>query len=234
MNRIVQDEKDTTLRPVPNTQEGFFLSNKNCNERIYIYLLLRSKRRPDGSENHRYVEKMTNLKIAEDLGISRNTVGARLKDLKLYGYVVQSGNYYLVPKTDYYSLIPENTLNFLLNYIEGKEKLIKLYIVLFDFFNSNKTFSMVDLHKALGYKLTDGKPSSKNSAYIRTLLMLLSEAGLVKYKIMEGRNAKGAPIDKYQILLIRSKVDKQYEESYQRLKETGEVTEYWEQVNAFY
>lgn len=46
-------------RPMPNTQEGFFLKSKNCNEKIYTYLLLKSKRRPDGSESHRYVEKMT-------------------------------------------------------------------------------------------------------------------------------------------------------------------------------
>ena len=54
---------------------------------------------------------------------------------------------------------------------------------------------MLDLHRELGYKLVDNKPASKNSAHIRTLLMLLSEAGLVKYKIVEGRNEKGAPID---------------------------------------
>ena len=53
-------EFDKSKRPVPGYREGFFLSSKNCNERIYIYLLLKSKRRTDGSETHRYVEKMTN------------------------------------------------------------------------------------------------------------------------------------------------------------------------------
>lgn len=222
--RQVNPEKDKNKRPVPNTEEGFFLKNKNCNERIYIYLLLKSKRRPDGSETHRYVEKMTQQKIADDLGISRNTVGTRLKDLIKFGYVVPDGKYYKVPKTDYYALIPEMTLHFLLNYVKGGEKLIKLYIVLFDYFNLRKTFSMSDLHKELGYATSkDGKPISKNSIYIRTLLMILSEAGLVTYEIKEGRNDKGAPIDKYNILSMKSNVDEKYCKSYERLIKNGEI-----------
>lgn len=222
-------------RPMPNTQEGYFLRNKNCNERIYTYLLLKSKRNPNGRESHRYVEKMTNIKIAEDLGISRNTVGARMADLKKLGYVQVDGKYYLVPKTDYYALIPESTLDFLLNYLEGKDKLIKLYIVMHDYFNLHKTFTMLDLHRELGYELSkDNKPISNNSKHIRTLLMLLSEAGLVKYRIVEGRNDKGAPIDKYVIDLVRSNIDDKYKDSYMRLKQTGEVDEYWERVNNFY
>ena len=225
---------DKTKRPVPNTEEGFFLKSRNCNERIYVYLLLKSKRRPDGSENHRYVEKMSNQKIAEDLGISRNTVGTRIKDLISLGYIIVEGKYYLVPKTDYYALIPEATLDFLLNYVEGKEKLIKLYIVLFDYYNSKRTFTILNLHQELGYQTPNNKPSSKNSAHIRTLLMLLSEAGLVKYVIKAGRNIHGAPVDVYQIQLMRSNIDNKYKESYMRLKTTGEVTEYWEQANSFY
>lgn len=204
-----------TKRPIPNTEEKMFLRSKNCNERIYVYLLLRSKRRPDGSEHHRYLEKISNIKIAEDLGINRNTVGTRMKELIQLGYVTVEGKYYLVPKTDYYSLIPVDTLDFLLNYIEGKEKLIKLYVVLFDYFNLHKSFTMVDLHRELGYKIGSGnKPDSHNSKHIRTLLMLLSEAGLVKYTIAEGRNTKGAPIDKYTITLVRSQIDEKYKTSY--------------------
>lgn len=45
----------------PNIQEGFFLKDKNCNDRIYAYLLLQSKYNPNGRESHRYVEKMTNI-----------------------------------------------------------------------------------------------------------------------------------------------------------------------------
>ena len=46
-------------------------------------------------------------KIADDLGISRGTVCSRLKDLKSFGYIEEQGKYYLVPKGDYYTLIPE-------------------------------------------------------------------------------------------------------------------------------
>lgn len=222
--RQVNPEKDKSKRPVPNTAEGFFLKSKNCNERIYVYLLLKSKRRPDGKETHRYVEKMTQQKIAEDLGISRNTVSTRLKDLIKFGYVIPDGRYYKVPKTDYYALIPEMTLHFLLNYVKGGDKIIKLYIVLFDYFNLEKPFSMLDLHRELGYALSkEGKPISKNSVYIRTMLMILSEAGLVKYDIKEGRNEKGSPIDLYTILSIRSNIDEKYCKSYQRLVSNGEI-----------
>lgn len=106
---------------------------------------------------------MTNQTIAADLNISRNTVGARMKDLKNLGYVRQEGEWYLVPKKDYYTLISEETLDFLLNYIEGKDKLIKLYVVLYDYFIAERSFSMIDLHRELGYKLIGGKPDSKNS-----------------------------------------------------------------------
>lgn len=136
------------------------------------------------------------------------------------------GKYYLVPKTDYYSLIPETTLNFLLHYVKGGEKIIKLFIVLFDYFNLEKTFSMIDLHYELGYNLSkDGKPISKNSIQIRTMMMILSEAGLVKYTIKEGRNQKGAPIDLYYITCIRSNVSDEYCKSYERLKKSGEIIE---------
>lgn len=227
---------DKSKRPVPGYSEGFFLSNKNCNERIYVYLLLKSKRRPDGSETHRYVEKMTNQKIADDLGMSRNTVGTRLKDLITLGYVKISKDkkYYLVPKQDYYTLIPEETLDFLLNYVENKEKIIKLYILLYDFFIIHKSFTMIELHAALGYSLKNGKPQTRNSQHIRTLLMILSEAGLVKYNISEGRNSKGAPVDVYTITMMRSHIDEKYRDSYRRLKKDGEVTDYWSEKQNFY
>ena len=222
-------------RPVPSTKEGIFLRSKNCNERIYVYLLLRSKRRPDGTESHRYVERMTNQQIAKDLGISRNTVGARLKDLIDLGYVTVEGKYYLVPKTDYYTLVPEETLDFLLNYVENKDKIIKLYIILYEYFNNGTSFSMIDLHRELGYNLSkDGKPITNNSKHIRTLLMILSEAGLVKYSIYEGRNSKGAAIDKYRIIMMRAKVANMYRESYLRLKAGEAPSEYWNHVQNFY
>ena len=117
-------------RPFPNTVEQMFLQDNNCNDRIYAYLLLQSKFNPTGRETHRYVEKMSNIKIAEALGISRNTVGTRMKDLKSRGYVIQEGKYYLVPKPDYYTLIPKDTLDFLLYYLGEQDKSIKLYIIM--------------------------------------------------------------------------------------------------------
>ena len=205
--------------PVPNTEEGMFLQNKNCNERIYIYLLLRSKCNTANDETHRYVERMSNEQIAKDLGLNRNTVGKRLKDLITFGYVIKQGKYYKVPKTDYFRLIPQQTLDFLLNYIENKDRIIKLYIVLYDYYITHKTFSMQDLHEALGYSLTKAKkPDSNNTKHIQTCLMLLSESGLVDYQIKQGRNAKGAPIALYNILLMRSDICDKYKEAYKIMK----------------
>lgn len=223
-------------RPMPNTDNKIFLRDKNCNDRIYTYLLLKSKRNPNGRETHRYVEKMTNIQIANDLGITRATVGARMKDLKMRGFVIEEGRYYLVPKTDYYELIPVDTLDFLLNYFGKEDKLIKLYIVLHDYYNKiskskkPKTFTMTDLHIELGYQLDNGAPRSKNSAHIRKLLGLLEAAGLTKITIMEGRNKKGALIDVYSIDFINSNVTEKYKESYKRLIETGEITPEWEEM----
>lgn len=217
-------------RAFPNTVEKMFLEDKTCNDRIYTYLLLQSKYNPNGRESHRYVEKMSNLEIAAALKISRNTVGTRIKDLKSRGYIIQEGKYYLVPKPDYYTLIPKDTLDFLLYYMGEQDKIIKLYIIMWDFWVCQKTFSMIDLHISLGYSTKDGKPQSRNSAHIRELLTLLRGASLIEYQIVEGRNDKGASIDLYRIKWVRSQLPTMFRESYKRLVETGEVTPEWEKI----
>ena len=217
-------------RAFPNTAEKRFLQDRNCNDRIYAYLLLQSKFNPNGRETHRYVEKMSNIEIAEALNISRNTVGTRMKDLKNRGYISQEGKYYLVPKPDYYTLIPKDTLDFLLYYFSGHEKLIKLYVIMWDYWICQKTFLMIDLHKALGYSLKDGKPQSRNSAHIRELLTLLRGASLIDFEIVSGRNEKGAPVDLYKIKWVRSELPNMFKESYKRLVETGEITPEWERI----
>lgn len=63
----------------------------------------------------------------------------------------------------------------------------------------NKTFTISDLHRDLGYSLKNNKPISKNSTHIRGLLTLLRGASLVDYMIVEGRNSHGVPIDLYKI-----------------------------------
>lgn len=221
--------------PIPNTQEGIFLQNKNCNERIYIYLLLRSKYNPKDGDNHRYVEKMSNEQIAKDLGLNRNTVGKRMKDLIQMQYVIKEGRYYKVPKTDYYRLIPHQTLDFLLNYIENKERIIKLYVVLYDFFVSERTFTMQDLHEALGYSLTKaGKPDSNNTKHINTCLMLLSESGLIVYEMNKGRNSKGAPIVLYNVVKVRSNICDKYMKAYKIMKEEKRENINYDAITKFY
>lgn len=212
-------------RPVPNVKEQFFLSDKDCDERLYVYLLLKSKRNDKNSETHRFMSKKSYEEIAADLGMSRQTVGKHMKTLINKGYVIKETKYYKVPKADYYSLIPTDTLDFLLNYIENKERIIKLYIVLFDYYNLKKSFIMKDLHEALGYAMPNNKPISKNSTHIRTLMMLLSEAGLVKYEIKTRTNSKNAEIDEYIITSLKNKIDDKYKESYRRLRASKELEE---------
>ena len=174
--------------------------------------------------------ELSNIVFVVALNISRNTVGTRMKDLKNRGYIRQEGKYYLVPKPDYYTLIPKDTLDFLLYYFSGHEKLIKLYVIMWDYWICQKTFLMIDLHKALGYSLKDGKPQSRNSAHIRELLTLLRGASLIDFEIVSGRNEKGAPIDLYKIKWVRSELPNMFKESYKRLVETGEITPEWERI----
>jgi DNA-binding Lrp family transcriptional regulator len=165
------------------------------------------------------------------LKLTENTVGKRIKDLKERGYIVQEGKYYLVPKTDYYTLLPKDTLDFLLCYLQDKDKLIKLYVVLYDYWNKRKSFTISELHMELGYKMDkNGKPQSRNSAYIRELLIILKGAELIDYEIKSGRNDKGAPIDIYHINFVRSNLPDFYRESYKRLVESGEITPEWEKL----
>ena len=146
--------------------------------------------------------------------MNRNTVGKYLNEFINRGYVIKEGRYYLVPKTDYYTLIPTDTLKFLLNYVTCTDKIIKLYIALFDLYNQRRSFTMLDLHRILGYNCPNNKPHSKNTAHIRECMMILSEAGLIKYSICDGRNDKGAIIDIYEVTAMRSHVSEMYMKSY--------------------
>ena len=101
---------------------------------------------------------------------------------------------------------------------------------MWDYWICQKTFLMIDLHKALGYSLKDGKPQSRNSAHIRELLTLLRGASLIDFEIVSGRNEKGAPIDLYKIKWVRSELPNMFKESYKRLVETGEITPEWERI----
>lgn len=224
---------DISERPMPNskatnqdTYEHFMGHHKVQNlERVYTYLLLKSFRNPDGKEKHRYVKRMTNQEIAKDLGISRNTVGPKITQLIDLGFIQKTKEYYLVPKPDYFELIRVDTLDFLLHYFGAQDKIINLYILMWEYWNAKKSFLISELHKPLGYKLTkDGKPQSRNSAHIRMLLALLKACGLIDFKIVPGRNKQGAAVDKYKVTFISTKPNKEYLESYQRLKNTGEVT----------
>lgn len=194
---------------------------KNINDRFYCYIYLNQS------------QHLSISKISTDLNISRNTASKYMKDLLSSNYLIKDINGYKVTNSNYFNLISKDILKELIKL--NKDKIIKLYIILYEYFNNGTTFSMIDLHKELGYNLSkDGKPISNNSKHIRTLLMILGEAGLVKYKIYEGRNDKGAPIDRYKIIMMRSKIDDMYRDSYLRLKAGEEPSEYWNQVQNFY
>ena len=96
---------------------------------------------------------MTDIQIAEALHLNNHTVGTRINDLKNREYIIQERKYYLVPKPDYYTLIPQNTLNFLLCYMGDQDKIIKLYVVMWDKWVCNRAFTISDLHRDLGYSL---------------------------------------------------------------------------------
>ncbi len=97
---------------------------------------------------------MTNKQIADAIGMCRQTVGKKMKELKAYGYVIEDGQYFKLPKRDYYALIPQEILKFLSFYVVDGDDTIKLFIILWNYYLCNKTFSMIDLHKRLGYSMS--------------------------------------------------------------------------------
>ena len=101
---------------------------------------------------------------------------------------------------------------------------------MWDYWVKQKSFTILDLHRELGYTLRDNKPQTRNSTHIRELLTLLRGASLVDYEIVSGRNDKGAPIDVYRIKWVRSNLPDMFKESYKRLVETGEITPEWEKI----
>lgn len=173
-------------RQVPKIKE--IIANKKYHDILYSYLQTQSEW--DGEIGHpRYVnKKLINFsKIGNILGISRQTASRRFQNLVTLGLISEKpnneGNYILeLLPADVAALIPEKTLNLLVNALNDNS--ISTYIYLLRRYIANNErpfqFSIDDIKKFIGISTS----TTSNNEVVNDILYVLQKIGLIKYRLV--------------------------------------------------
>ena len=191
-----------------------YISNKNYNDRIYGYLQEQSCMDwKDGmisrQGNYRYILKkdISYIKIAEDLGMSRQTVSKYFKKMLQGTQENRKANFppLIREKGDRYELlyienrgamlIPLPTLRILVSIFN--DRVISAYAYLYNRWYANRgkgfQFTYEQLKKAIGV----GYNSSSNNDRIQLILHALNAVGLIKWKQIVRDKGSGHNTDNY-------------------------------------
>lgn len=168
-------------RRIPS--DVMFISNKEVLDLLYGLIQLESNRTP--GEEHRYIKKskIKKTKWAKICGVSRPTLDKAMKKLVADGYLVElddNKDFYCIPnKSEYYVLVPIETLRFLVN--SCSPNTIKIFMKMCSLWNSYRTcayFTKTKLISDLGLN-----PKWKgNFMMINDILKNLENNGFVKYE----------------------------------------------------
>lgn len=165
-------------RQMPKTID--VTSQKHYSDILYGYLQANSLRDEEGV---RYVPKAEarKVKLAEELGVSRQTITNRYNKLLSLGLIKDTSTRVEIidmPPNQAF-LIPQETLRKLVNALSDNS--ITIYIYLFNRFIANGEkpyeFTLVALKAQCGL----GVASSSNNYIINDILEILSALGLIKY-----------------------------------------------------
>lgn len=159
-----------------------FISNKEVLDLLYGLIQLESNRTP--GQEYRYIKKskIKKTKWAKICGVSRPTLDKAIKKLVADGYLVEfddNKDFYCIPnKSEYYVLVPIETLRFLVN--GCSQNTIKIFMKIYLLWNSYGTcayFTKTKLISDLGLN-----PKWKgNFMMINDILKNLENNGFVKY-----------------------------------------------------
>lgn len=173
-------ELEKNQRRIPS--DTTFVSNKEVVDLLYGLIQLESNRTP--GENHRYIRKnrIKKTKWAKICGVSRPTLDKALKKLITDGYLIEcedEKDFYRIPnKSEYYVLVPIETLSFLVN--SCSLNTIKIFMRLNALWNHYRTcayFTKTKLISDLGLN-----PKWKgNFVMINDILKNLENNGFVEY-----------------------------------------------------
>lgn len=164
-----------------------FLNDKNVNGELYGLFQSLSQCVVDGNKYYTVVIKKrmpTQMNLCQQLGIkSPKTYRAHLQYLIDRGYILDEGDYYLLPNIEnIFLLIPLNTLNYLKD--NCRDHVIKIYIYLGQRYkyaqsqNKQYSFTLGELGEHVGLKV---KSNSRSYEIINNALDLLYNSGLIKY-----------------------------------------------------
>lgn len=173
-------------RRIPTGED--FMKDKKIFDLLYVKLQIESSWTE--GETHRYIAKndINRTVWGSDLKITAPTLRARFKTLIQKGYIEEyksadGKEYYRLPQKDcFYSLIPRETLTFLLN--TTNEDVIKVYCLLENLYRTyegSAYFTKINLLTSIGYS-----PSSRNNQRmyqkINHILLALEKFGLIEYE----------------------------------------------------
>lgn len=171
-------------RQIPSNEK--YTANKNYSDILYGYL--QSISELDEELGIRYIEKkdIKYIKIAEDLGITRQTVSKKFNSLLEEGLLFfDNGNkrYMLrVLEAELAALLPYETVRVLCNTLQERSLSVLAYLLKTYIQHGSKTCEVnMDVMKAhVGLSKTN---RGTNNEIIRDILMVLKKLGLIEYHI---------------------------------------------------
>ena len=170
-------------RQIPKIKE--ICANKLYNDLVYSYLQTISN-----EEGKILKFNMNNREIGEKVGLSRQTVATKIKnleELELLKFIEETDEYELIIlEPNIAALIPEDTLKLLIDTMN--EKTISIYVYLFKRFYANKNNPYTVTYTQLKDWIGVSTKSTSNNHVISNILTVLKKIGLLDYEMSEANN----------------------------------------------
>lgn len=170
-------------RQIPKIKE--ICASKLYNDLVYSYLQTISN-----EEGKILKFNMNNREIGEKIGLSRQTVATKIKnleELELLKFIEETDEYELIIlEPNIAALIPEDTLKLLIDTMN--EKTISIYVYLFKRFYANKNNPYTVTYTQLKDWIGVSTKSTSNNHVISNILTVLKKIGLLDYEMSEANN----------------------------------------------
>ena len=178
----MQIEKNS--RQIPSNER--YTANKNYSDILYGYLQHMSIL--DEALGMRYIEKkdIKYTKIAEDLGVTRQTVSKKFNNLVEEGLLSFEGSskryYLLVLEAELATLLPDDTVKVLCNTLQERCLSVLAYL-LKTYVQHREQPCEVNLDVIKGYVGLNKANRGSNNEIIRDIFIVLNRLGLIQYRV---------------------------------------------------
>lgn len=200
---------ENNSRQIPSNER--YTANKNYSDILYGYLQNISVL--DEALGMRYIEKkdIKYTKIAEDLGVTRQTVSKKFNSLIEEGLLSFDGSskryYLLVLEAELATLLPSDTVKILCNTLQERCLSVLAYL-LKTYIQHGSQACEVNLEVIKGYVGLSKTNRGSNNEIIRDIFLVLSKLGLIKFKAEKALDqATGGYKTRYVLEEVNNKVD---------------------------